>query len=165
MYMEENKDQEQSHANENASKVVANGSSTSKSSSPTPTSDHQRQPLAAAAPSATFYSAINGGGDYGGAYTIGELGRFEAEEHFAAGLSGNGVSLTLGLQHSDHASLATTQPPFLSLESMQLEGRLPTGTEASEFSSLSNTAAAVSSNSTFRTIDRGLLMNYYYQTL
>ncbi|THU53904.1 hypothetical protein C4D60_Mb10t19290 [Musa balbisiana] len=101
------------------------------------------------------------GGSYG-AYPIGgELGRFDAEQ-FAPRFSGNGVSLTLGLQHSESLPLSGAQPSFLSSESMQLGRRMEINTEAGDYCSLNNNAAvAHSSNAAAFRAERGFLLNYY----
>ncbi|WOL12732.1 BEL1-like homeodomain protein 1 [Canna indica] len=57
------------------------------------------------------------GGNGFGLYPIGELGRFDAEQ-FAPRFPGSGVSLTLGLQHSENISLPGAQPSLLSSESI-----------------------------------------------
>ncbi|RWW57301.1 hypothetical protein BHE74_00035921 [Ensete ventricosum] len=99
------------------------------------------------------------GGNYG-AYPMGELRTFDAE-HFSRRFSGNGVSLTLGLQHSGNLPLSVAQASFLSSDSMRLGRRLEMSSEGSDYCSLNhNTAAAHSSNAAFRA-DRGLLLNYY----
>ncbi|XP_009404911.2 BEL1-like homeodomain protein 1 [Musa acuminata AAA Group] len=99
------------------------------------------------------------GGNYG-AYPMGELRTFDAE-HFSRRFSGNGVSLTLGLQHSGNLPLSGAQASLLSSDSMRLGRRLETSSEGSDYCSLNhNTAAAHSSNAAFRA-DRGLLLNYY----
>ncbi|KAF8403378.1 hypothetical protein HHK36_011480 [Tetracentron sinense] len=54
----------------------------------------------------------NHGGVYGG-YSIGEIGRFDPEQ-FEPRFSGNSVSLTLGLPHSENLSLSGNQQPYLS---------------------------------------------------
>ncbi|CAL9770088.1 unnamed protein product [Musa acuminata subsp. burmannicoides] len=101
------------------------------------------------------------GGSYG-AYPIGgELGRFDAEQ-FAPRFSGNGVSLTLGLQHSESLPLSGAQPSFLSSESMQMGRRMEMNTEAGDYCSLNNNAAvAHSSNAAAFRAERGFLLNYY----
>ncbi|RRT64280.1 hypothetical protein B296_00016167 [Ensete ventricosum] len=112
------------------------------------------------------YPLISGntshGGSYGGAYPIGgELGRFDAEQ-FAPRFSGNGVSLTLGLQHSESLPLSGAQPSFLSSESMQLGRRMEMNTEAGDYCSLNNNAAVPhSSNAAAFRAERRLLLNYY----
>lgn len=84
------------------------------------------------------HALMNGGGSHGGgfnAYAIGDIGRFDAEQ-FAPSFHGNGVSLTLGLQHCESLSLTGTEPPYLSNESIQM------GNEANPFCSLNNNPQA-----------------------
>ncbi|WOL11957.1 hypothetical protein Cni_G20721 [Canna indica] len=115
------------------------------------------------------YPLMAGNTSYGanyGAYGIGELGRFEAEQ-FNQSFSGNGVSLTLGLQHSENIAFSGAQPSYLSGENMQLGRRLGMGNEASDYCNLNNnnnnnhnTTVALSPNAAFGN-ERGMLMNYY----
>ncbi|XP_073003263.1 BEL1-like homeodomain protein 1 [Typha latifolia] len=75
-------------------------------------------------------------GYYGG-YPIGEIGRFGSEQ-FTPAFSGNGVSLTLGLQHCENLSLSAAQPSYLSNETMGMGRRLEMSTEANDYCSLNN---------------------------
>lgn len=75
-------------------------------------------------------SVGNHGGGFGG-YPIEEIGRFDPQ-HFAPSFHGNGVSLTLGLQHCEGLTLSGTEPPYLSSEG------IPVVTEADAFPGMSN---------------------------
>lgn len=67
-----------------------------------------------------------------GQYPIGEIGRFDAAQHFAPRFSGNGVSLTLGLPHCDTLSGSHHQTFLPNHNNIQLGRRLEMG-EANEF--------------------------------
>ncbi|KAG0451991.1 hypothetical protein HPP92_025924 [Vanilla planifolia] len=80
----------------------------------------------------------NHGGGFG-AYTIGELGRFDTQ-HFAPSFHGNGVSLTLGLPYCESISLSGTEPAYLTAESIQM------ATETNTFCSLNDPQTSHPSN-------------------
>ncbi|GAA0187436.1 homeodomain transcription factor [Lithospermum erythrorhizon] len=54
-----------------------------------------------------------------GSYTMGELGRFGADQ-FPGPYSGNGVSLTLGLPHCENLSMSGNHQSFLQNQGMQV---------------------------------------------
>ncbi|URE13496.1 POX [Musa troglodytarum] len=143
MYLEETKHHEQRNADETAAKIDASGRSTSKSSTGMTDSlkNDVKQPSAAAqAPppletkldalsnqellmkfmdarqriEEQAYPLIAGSSSQGGDH--------EAYPTFASRFSGNGVSLTLGLQHSGNLSLSGAQPSILSSESIWAGG-------------------------------------------
>lgn len=70
-----------------------------------------------------------------GSYSIGEMGRFSAEQ-FPTTYAGNGVSLTLGLPHCENLSMSGTHQSFLPDQSIQL-GRTVEIREPDEFGSFS----------------------------
>ncbi|KAG5553244.1 hypothetical protein RHGRI_011191 [Rhododendron griersonianum] len=70
-----------------------------------------------------------------GSYSIGEMGRFSAEQ-FPTTYAGNGVSLTLGLPHCENLSMSGTHKSFLPNQSIQL-GRTVEIREPDEFDSFS----------------------------
>lgn len=95
------------------------------------------------------HALMNGGGNHGGgfnAYSIGDIGRFDTEQ-FTPSFHGNGVSLTLGLQHCESLSLTGTEPPYLSNES------IPMGNEANAFCSLNNNPQASHPSNAYESID------------
>lgn len=101
------------------------------------------------------YSLLTGAASHGGgfgAFPIGDIGRFDPEQ-FAPRYSGNGVSLTLGLQHCESLSLSGAQPSFLSAESIPLGRRLDMGTDAGDFCSLRNTPSVAHSSNAFENIN------------
>ncbi|KAF5737404.1 BEL1-like homeodomain protein 1 [Tripterygium wilfordii] len=71
-----------------------------------------------------------------GQYSIGEIGRFDAEQ-FTPRFSGNGVSLTLGLPHCENLSLSATHQPFLPNQNIQLGRRVDMG-EPNEFGAINS---------------------------
>ncbi|KAH7844928.1 hypothetical protein Vadar_033324 [Vaccinium darrowii] len=71
-----------------------------------------------------------------GSYSIGEMGRFSAEQ-FPTTYAGNGVSLTLGLPHCENLSMSGTHQSFLpNNQSIQLGRTVEIG-ESDEFGSIS----------------------------
>ncbi|KAF8396365.1 hypothetical protein HHK36_017982 [Tetracentron sinense] len=82
------------------------------------------------------YSLITGTANHGGAfgaYSLGDIGRFDPDQ-FASSFSGNGVSLTLGLNHCENLSLSGTQQTYLSNQNMQMGRRLEmNGSEPNDF--------------------------------
>ncbi|CAD5177534.1 unnamed protein product [Musa acuminata subsp. malaccensis] len=146
IYLEETKHHEQRNADETATKIDANGRSTSKSSTGMTDSlkNDVKQPSAAAQPppppppfepkldalsnqellmkfmdarqriEEQAYPLIAGSSSQGGDH--------EAYPTFASRFSGNGVSLTLGLQHSGNLSLSGAQPSIPSSESIWAGG-------------------------------------------
>uniref|UniRef100_A0A1D1YUH1 BEL1-like homeodomain protein 1 n=1 Tax=Anthurium amnicola TaxID=1678845 RepID=A0A1D1YUH1_9ARAE len=98
----------------------------------------------------TAGAAANHGGGFG-AFSIGDIGRFDADQ-FAPRFSGNGVSLTLGLPHCESLSLSGAQPSFLSTESIPLGRRLDVGTDAGDFCSLRNNPSVAHPSNAFQNI-------------
>ncbi|XP_021892425.1 BEL1-like homeodomain protein 1 isoform X2 [Carica papaya] len=78
-----------------------------------------------------------------GQYSLGELGRFDAEQ-FTPRFSGNGVSLTLGLPHCENLSLSATHQTFLPSQNIQLGRRVDQLGQPNEFGAI-NTSAPHSS--------------------
>ncbi|KAG6471912.1 BEL1-like homeodomain protein 1 [Zingiber officinale] len=135
MYMEEIKEHEQIKNKENdpSKSTDANRSSTSKpsdaieESTSTKKAKNSNSLLGSikAMPEETSNQELlmrfiaggatgHGGGNYG-AYPIREVGGIDAEQ-LASRFSGNGISLTLGLQHSENLSLANAQTSLLHSE-------------------------------------------------
>ncbi|KAK7404873.1 hypothetical protein VNO78_05898 [Psophocarpus tetragonolobus] len=98
----------------------------------------------------TKFGIENHGGGGFGAFPMEDIGRFHhVTEQLAPRFHGNGVSLTLGLPHSENLSLSGTQHGFLS-QNMHL-GMRPT-TE-NEFCGAINTPPSSHSGTSYESID------------
>lgn len=75
----------------------------------------------------------NHGGGFG-SYPIGEIGSRFNSELLTPRFHGNGVSLTLGLPHSDNLSLSGTQQNYLSNRNLQLGRRVDITNAGPDFS-------------------------------
>lgn len=83
-----------------------------------------------------------------GSYSIGEIGRFNAEQ-FPGTYPGNGVSLTLGLPHCENLTMPGNHQSFLP---NQMGRRLDSG-EGNEFGSLTNTNPPSHSSAVYESIN------------
>ncbi|XP_043688086.1 BEL1-like homeodomain protein 1 [Telopea speciosissima] len=108
------------------------------------------------------YSLITGATSHGGggfgAYSIGELGRFDVPNHqFPTRFSGNnGVSLTLGLPHCENLSLSgTTQQTYLSNQNIQLGRRIDQmgNAEPNDFCGINTSPTSHHSTATYENIN------------
>ncbi|KAA8544353.1 hypothetical protein F0562_022379 [Nyssa sinensis] len=80
-----------------------------------------------------------------GAYSIGELGRFDPEQ-LATRFQGNGVSLTLGLPHCENLSLSGTQQSYnISNPNIQLGSGLEMGTVDAHYNGINTSQPSHSS--------------------
>ncbi|KAI4322478.1 hypothetical protein L6164_022170 [Bauhinia variegata] len=77
-----------------------------------------------------------GSGGYG-AFSMEDIGRFNVSEQLAPRFHGNGVSLTLGLPHSENHPLSGTQHGFLS-PNIHLGRRLEMGSNGTDFCAINN---------------------------
>ncbi|TKY67017.1 BEL homeodomain protein 1 [Spatholobus suberectus] len=89
----------------------------------------------------------NHGGGFG-AFSMEDIGRFHVTEQLAPRFHGNGVSLTLGLPHSENLPLSGTQHGFLS-QNMHLGMR----SNENEFCGAINTPPSSHSGTSYESID------------
>ncbi|GAA0166606.1 homeodomain transcription factor [Lithospermum erythrorhizon] len=82
-------------------------------------------------------------GGFGAAYSMGELGRFGADQ-FPGTYAGNGVSLTLGLPHCENLSMSGNHQSFLQNQGMQVARGVEM--EASNFSNINTPTSSHPTN-------------------
>ncbi|XP_027347929.1 BEL1-like homeodomain protein 1 [Abrus precatorius] len=95
----------------------------------------------------TKFGIENHGGGFG-AFSMEDIGRFNVTEQLAPRFHGNGVSLTLGLPHSETLPLSGTQHGFLS-QNMHLG----MGNNENEFCGAINTPPSSHSGTSYESID------------
>ncbi|KAI4334178.1 hypothetical protein L6164_018898 [Bauhinia variegata] len=91
------------------------------------------------------------GGSYG-AFSMEDIGRFNVSEQLAPRFHGNGVSLTLGLPHSENLPLSGTQHGFLS-PNIHLGRRLEMGSNGTEFCAINSNPPSSHSGTGYENIN------------